>query len=36
VEAAVSIHPGGLTIPDDFFKVAEPLYLQVGDLDDVE
>src|SRR3981189_592083 len=35
VEAAVSIHPGGLTVPDDFVKVAKPLCLQIGDLDDL-
>lgn len=35
VEAAVSIHPGGLTVPDDFINVAKPLFFQVGDLDDL-
>lgn len=35
VDAAVSIHPGGLTIPDDFTKVSKPLCLQIGDLDDL-
>src|SRR5579862_4243785 len=35
VDAAVSIHPGGLTVPDDFVQVAKPLLFQVGDLDDL-
>ena len=35
VDAAVSCHPGGLTIPDDFQKVSKPLCLQIGDFDDL-